>query len=134
MDQQAFNEQVIRQFRSGGPVEGMHRERLVLLTTTGRRSGETHTAPMMFYPDRDGPVVVASNEGAAQHLGWYLNLEADPAVTVELPDETYDAQAVVLDGTDYERVWADVTRDFSFFLDHQRKTQRRIPLVRVARP
>jgi len=133
MDQQAVNEQVIRQFRSGGPVEGMRRERLVLLTTTGRRSAEPRTVPMMFYPDHAGPVVVASNVGAPHHPAWFLNLEADPAVTVELPDETYGTQAEVLDGAEYERVWADVTRDFPFFLDHQSKTRRRIPLVRLAR-
>jgi deazaflavin-dependent oxidoreductase (nitroreductase family) len=133
MDQQAINEQVIHQFRSGGPIDGMHRDRLVLLTTTGRRSGERHTAPMMFYPDRGGPVVVASNSGAAQDPAWYLNLEADPTVTVELSDQTYSADAEVLEGAEYDRVWADVTRDFPFFLEHQKKAQRRIPLVRLAR-
>ncbi|THG28814.1 nitroreductase family deazaflavin-dependent oxidoreductase [Naasia lichenicola] len=128
-DQLQFNAQVIEQFRAGGEVQGLHRERLVLLTTTGRRSGEQITAPMMFHLDGGVPVVIASNMGALAHPGWFLNLEADPEVTVELPDKAYRSRAVVLDGAEYDRVWADVTRDSPFFLEHQAQTPRRIPLV-----
>lgn len=133
MDQHSYNERVIEQFRAGGEIEGMHRDRLLLLTTTGRKSGEPRVAPMMFVQDKGGPVVIASNMGAPHHPAWFLNLEANPAVTVELPDGTYSSEAEVLDGVEYDRVWADLTREFPFFLEHQGKTSRRIPLVRLPR-
>ena len=64
MDIQETNRRVIDQFRSGGPIEGMQRDRLVLLTTTGRRSGEPRTTPMMFHRDGERVLVIASNIGA----------------------------------------------------------------------
>ncbi len=78
MDVREINRRVVEQFRAGGPIEGMHRERLVLLTTTGRRSGEPRTTPLMFDRDGDDVLVIASNVGAPRHPDWYLNLEADP--------------------------------------------------------
>ncbi len=133
VDVRAVNRRVIEQFRAGGPVEGMHRDRLVLLTTTGRRTGTPHTTPMMFHPDGDRILVVASNVGAPAHPDWYLNLLADPAVTVESDADSYAATATPLDGADYERAWADITRLYPFFIDHARKTTRAIPLVALRR-
>ncbi len=86
MDLRETNRRVIAQFRAGGPIEGMRREGLVLLTTTGRRSGEARTTPMMFHRDGDRVLVIASNIGAPQHPDWYLDLVADPHVTVEIGD------------------------------------------------
>jgi hypothetical protein len=63
-DVKAVNERVVAQFRTGGEVDGMHRERLLLLTTTGRRSGQPRTTPMMFHRDGDRVLVIASNVGA----------------------------------------------------------------------
>ena len=93
MDVRETNRRVIAQFRAGGPIEGMQRDRLVLLTTTGRRSGEPRTTPMMFHRDGDRVLVIASNIGAPRHPDWYLNLAADPHVTVEIGDEAYPAIA-----------------------------------------
>ena len=70
MDIREINRRVIDQFRAGGPVEGMQRDRLVLLTTTGRRSGEPRTTPMMFHRDGDRVLVIASNIGAAAEAAW----------------------------------------------------------------
>ena len=106
MDIREINRRVIDQFRAGGPIEGMQRDRLVLLTTTGRRSGEPRTTPMMFHRDGDRVLVIASNVGAAAHPDWYRNLVADPHVTVEIGDETYPALATTTEGADRERVWA----------------------------
>ncbi len=133
MDQLAFNDDLIAKFREGGEIEGMHRDRLLLLTTLGRKTGEPRTAPMMFYIDRD-PVVIASNNGAPRHPSWFLNLEAEPRVTVELPDETYETTAEALDGEDYERVWTEIAAAYPFFAEHQQQAgSRRIPLVRLPR-
>jgi deazaflavin-dependent oxidoreductase (nitroreductase family) len=80
MDVRKINRSVVDQFRAGGAIEGMHRERLVLLTTTGRRTGQPHTSPMMFHRDGDRVLVIASSMGAARHPDWYLNLLAHPQV------------------------------------------------------
>ena len=127
------NRRVIEQFRAGGPVEGMHRERLLLLTTTGRRSGRPHTVPMMFHRDGDRILVIASAAGAPRHPEWYLNLAADPAVTVELPDETYAGVAERLTGEDRARTWAMLKQTYPFFADHEAKVDREIPVVALRR-
>lgn len=131
-----INAHVIDQFRAGGPVEGMHRDRLLLLTTTGRTSGAERTAPMMFHLDPGPPprhVVIASNMGAPKDPAWFANLVADPRVHVELDDEEFDARAVVLTGAEHDRVWADVTAANPFFLEHLARAGRAIPLVALER-
>ncbi|WP_214403026.1 nitroreductase/quinone reductase family protein [Pseudonocardia lacus] len=134
MDITSINRAVIEQFRAGGEVEGMHRDRLLLLTTTGRRSGEPRTSPMMFHPDGERLLVIASNMGAAVHPAWYLNLTADPHVTVEVGDETYPALAETTTGADRERVWAELKRAYPFFADHEEKAgEREIPVVALTR-
>ena len=134
MDIREINRRVVDQFRAGEPVEGMQRDRLVLLTTTGRRSGEPRTTPMMFHRDGDRVLVIASNVGAAAHPDWYRNLAADPHVTVEIGDETYPALATTTEGTDRERVWAELKERYPFFADHEVKAApRTIPVVALTR-
>ena len=133
MDVRETNRRVIAQFRAGGPIEGMRREGLVLLTTTGRRTGESRTTPMMFHRDGDRVLVIASNIGAPQHPDWYLNLVADPRVTVEIGDEAYPAIATPTEGADRERVWAMIKERYPFFADHEKATTRTIPVVALTR-
>ena len=133
MDIQAINRKVIEQFRAGGEIEGMHRERLLLLTTTGARTGLTRTTPMMFHPDGDRVLVMASNAGARKPPDWYTNLTANPSVKVEIGDESYAATATVLKGEERERLWADITTANPFFTDHERKAEREIPVVALTR-
>lgn len=133
MDMRAKNLEVITRFRAGGPIDGMHRERLVLLTTTGARTGERRTTPMMFHRDGDRLLVIASNVGAPRHPHWYTNLVADPHVTVEVGDETYEAIATPASGAEYERLWSMITELYPFFADHQKKTERTIPIVMITR-
>jgi len=133
MDIKAINRQVIDQFRAGGEIEGMHRDRLVLLTTTGVKSGKRRTTLMMFHRDGDRLYVIASNVGAPRHPDWYLNLAAHPQVTVEVSDETYDARAEPLQGEERERVWAMLKENYPFFAEHEAKTDRTIPVVALTR-
>lgn len=133
MDIKAINRQVIDQFRAGGDIEGMHRDRLVLLTTTGVKSGQRRTTPMMFHREDDRLYVIASNVGAPRHPDWYLNLAAYPQVTVEVGDETYDARAEPLQGQERERVWAMLKENYPFFAEHEAKTDRTIPVVALTR-
>jgi deazaflavin-dependent oxidoreductase (nitroreductase family) len=132
MDVREINRRVIEQFRAGGEVDGMHRERLVLLTTTGRRSGEPRTTPMMFHRDGDRILVIASNIGAPRHPDWYLNLVADPEVTVEVGDESGAARRAVartLEGAERETVSEMLKATYPFFAEHERTTTRTIPVV-----
>src|SRR5579862_9102228 len=133
MDAREINRQVIDQFRAGGEIQGMHRDRLVLLTTTGARTGQRRTTPMMFHRDGDRLLVVASNIGAPRHPDWYVNLAASPRVTVEVGDETYDALAKPLAGEQRERAWAMLKENYPFFAEHEAKTERTIPVVALTR-
>jgi deazaflavin-dependent oxidoreductase (nitroreductase family) len=133
VDIRAINPMVIEQFRAGGEIKGMHRDRLLLLTTVGARTGTRHTTPMMFHRDDDGLFVVASNAGAPRHPSWYHNLIAHPRVTVEVGDETFEAVATPLVGEERRRVWATLTAAYPFFADHEAAIDREIPVVRVTK-
>jgi len=129
MDMKEINRKTIEQFRAGGEIDGMHRERLLLLTTVGRKTGAPHTAPMMFVPDGDRVLVIASNMGALKEPDWCGNLSANNRVTVEIGSETYAAQADLLTGDDYARSWAMIKKRYPFFADHEKTAERRIPVV-----
>jgi deazaflavin-dependent oxidoreductase (nitroreductase family) len=133
MDMRAKNREVIEQFRTGGEIQGMHRERLVLLTTVGARTGNRHTTPMMFHRDNDQLLVIASNAGAPKDPDWYRNLVADPHVTVEVGDETFEAVARPATGAEYQRLWSMITELYPFFADHKVKAGRDIPVVVLSR-
>ncbi|MGO4615307.1 nitroreductase/quinone reductase family protein [Nocardia sp. 2YAB30] len=133
MDVQEINRRTIAQFRAGGDIEGMHRDRLILLTTTGRRSGAAHTTPMMFHHDGDRLLIVASNVGAPTHPDWYLNLEKDRRVTVEVGEGAYAALATPLAGEDRARTWAMLEQTYPFFAEHAMCTARIIPVVALTR-
>jgi len=133
MDIADINRRVIEQFRAGGEIEGMHRDRIVLLTTTGARTGQRRTTPMMFHRDGGRLLVVASNVGAPKHPDWYRNLVADPRVTVEVGDETYPAVAATLEGTERARVWSVLKESYPFFAGHEASTERIIPVVALTR-
>jgi deazaflavin-dependent oxidoreductase (nitroreductase family) len=123
MDVSEINKRVIEQFRAGGEIDGMHRERLLLLTTTGARSGRPHAAGRLL--------VIASNAGAPRDPDWYRNLVAHPAVQVEIGDDSYPATATPLTGADRERAWAEMKAAYPFLADHEAKAGREIPVVQL---
>jgi deazaflavin-dependent oxidoreductase (nitroreductase family) len=132
-DIRKINEQTIEGFRAhrgGGPFEGRP---LLLLTTTGRRSGRSHTTPMMYVPDDGRLLVFASCMGAPAHPDWYLNLVADAKVTVEVGAETFEATAQATVGEERDRLFADTAARHTFFTEHQAKTERVIPVVALVR-
>jgi deazaflavin-dependent oxidoreductase (nitroreductase family) len=133
MDIREVNARVIEQFRAGGEIDGMHREGLLLLTTTGVKSGRSRTTPMMFHRDGDRLLVIASNIGAPNHPQWYLNLVADPNVVVEAGNERFDATATPLQGTERERAWTMLKETYPFCAEHEAKTTRLIPVVGLTR-
>ncbi|XVV07776.1 nitroreductase/quinone reductase family protein [Actinosynnema sp. CA-248983] len=126
-----FNQQVIDEFRAnrgrvGGVFEGA---RLILLTTTGARSGRPHTVPLAFLPDGDRILVIGSAAGADRHPAWYHNLLADPKATVEDGVFTYEAKATVLDGEERDTLFARAVEADAGWGEYQAKTSRVIPVV-----
>ena len=129
-DIRAINEKVIADFRAAGGAPGRP---LLLLTTTGARTGRSRTTPMMYVADGDRLLVIASNAGAPRHPDWYRNLVAHPDVTVEVTGEIYAARAEVTAGDERQRLWEIITGQYPFFLEHQAKVRRTIPVVALIR-
>ena len=130
-----WNTKIIAEFRAnegrvGGPFQGAP---MLLLTTTGRRSGERRTNPMMYMADGDRLLVFASKGGAPTDPDWYRNLVANPDVTVELGSESFQAHATVLQGDERDRLYAEQSRRYPGFAEYQRNTTRVIPVVALAR-
>lgn len=113
---------------------GMHH---VVIRTIGRKSGKEHKVALPTWRDPDGvPVVVASYAGAPQHPSWYLNLSdrgANPEVLVRTQSGPYWSVPDILEGAEYDRIWALLTEDRAWYNNYQAKTDRRIPLVRLPR-
>ncbi len=130
-----FNRNVIDEFRSNnGKVGGQFGNApLVLLTTTGAKSGKPHTTPVVYTRDGDNLVVIASMGGAPKSPAWYHNLVANPQVTVELPGETYTAKARVTEGEERDRLFRAQAGLMPNFDEYQTKTTRVIPVVVLER-
>lgn len=129
-DMKAHNRKVIEEYRANKGAGGRP---LLLLTTTGARTGEPRTTPMMYVPDGDRLLVIASNAGAPKHPDWYRNLVANPDVTVEVDAEKYQATAEVPSGAERDRLFAGIVEKYPFFADHQAGVTRTIPVVVLAR-
>ena len=130
-----FNQRNIEEFRAnGGKVTGMFKDRpLLLITTTGARTGKRRTNPLMYMRDGERLVVFASKGGAPTNPDWYHNLVANPTVTVEVGTETFDAQASVAGGPEHDELYARQAKDYPQFGDYQAKTKRQIPVIILER-
>src|SRR5262245_32537786 len=130
-----FNRNLIAEFReNGGKVTGIFGNApLLLLTTTGAKSGEPRTSPVVYTRDGDDYVVIASRGGSPNNPAWYHNLVANPTVAVELPGETFTSRARVATGDERERLYraqADLMPNFD---EYQSKTTRQIPVIVLER-
>ena len=130
-----LNRQVIEEFRANaGRVGGNYEGRpLLLLTTTGRKSGRTYTTPVMYLADGDGYCVFASKGGAPEHPAWYLNLVANPRAIVEVGTERFEARATVIGPDERDALYRKQASLYSQFAEYERKTTRTIPVVRLTR-
>lgn len=130
-----YNTQIIEEFRANAGKVGGHWEGrdLLLLTTTGRKTGRAHTTPIVYTRDGDRLLVYASKAGAPAHPDWYLNLVADPHVVVEVGAERYDAIATPLEGDERDRAFAAQAERNATFAEYQAKTTRVIPVVALTR-
>jgi deazaflavin-dependent oxidoreductase (nitroreductase family) len=132
-DRNDWNRQTIEAFRANkGQVGGVWGGRpLLLLTTTGAKSGKRRTNPMMYLREGDRFFVFASKGGAPTHPDWYHNLLAHPNVTVELGDQTYRAIAKPVTGGERDQIYARWAEQYPQFRDYQEKTTRIIPVIEL---
>ena len=110
----------------GGKFAGKH---LLLLTTTGRKSGHERTVPLRLIEHGENLLVAGSAGGAPRHPGWYHNLKADPAVTVQVGKKVEDRTARVAEGAERDRLWQMFVDADKRFASYQKKTDRLIPVV-----
>ena len=131
-----FDQEIIDQFRANngrlltGPLAG---RTLLLLTTTGARTGRSLTKPLGFTRDGEHYIVIASKAGAPTNPAWFHNLVANPRVTVEVGGERFEAQASVAQGDERERLHAQQAAQIPVFAEYQRRTTRQIPVVVLER-
>jgi deazaflavin-dependent oxidoreductase (nitroreductase family) len=119
--------------RSGGRFLGrMGGQPVLLLQTTGRRSGRTRTTPVQYLVDGDTFVVVASNAGAARPPAWYLNLRADPHARVDIGPRTVDVRAHEATGQERAELWQRLTTANRYLERAARKARRDLPLMALA--
>lgn len=125
-------------YRATGGVFGhwLGPQRTLLLTTTGRKSGQPRTQPITYFAldGRDGPLtLVASNWGSDAPPAWYLNLTAQPAARVQLKGETFPVTAAVATAEEHARLWPLVTARNPQYARYQAATSREIPIVLLRR-
>jgi deazaflavin-dependent oxidoreductase (nitroreductase family) len=118
--------------RTGGRIGGRFRGApCLLLTVTGRKSGQPRTAPLMYGRDGDDYVIIASKGGMPTSPVWWLNLRSNPTAEIEVDGERRRVTAEEVQGEDRERLWKLMTGIYSSYDAYQRKTSRVIPVVRL---
>lgn len=131
-----FGEEHVRRYRETDGEEG-HSWRegstVLLLTTTGRKTGRQHTTPLIYDLDGGNPVIVASKGGAPEHPGWYRNLSKNPEVEVQIKGDRFPARARTAEGEERERLWERMNRMWPQYDSYQDNTERRIPVVVLER-
>jgi deazaflavin-dependent oxidoreductase (nitroreductase family) len=134
-DARDWNTGIINEFRANGGKVGGHfaGAPLLLLTTTGAKTGRQHTTPVMYLQDGERYLVFASKAGAPTNPAWYHNLLAHPTATVEVGTETFPVRATEVKGAERDRLYAEQARRYPGFADYQTKTTRVIPVVALER-
>ena len=112
--------------RLGSKMAG---QSVLLLHTTGRKSGQTHITPTNYYRDGQNYVLVASNWGKTHHPGWFYNLMDQPVTTIQVKNHSLHVKARQAAGEEYDRLWKYVTGQNDFYIRYQNKTRRKIPLM-----
>ena len=105
----------------------------LLMTMTGRKSGEKRTIPIIFTEVDGKYVIIASKGGAPKHPVWYLNVSEDPNVEVQIKNEVFDATARTAEGEERERLWAAAIENWPNYDVYQSRTDREIPVVVLER-
>ena len=135
VEEKDWNRAIIEEFRAnegkvGGPFEGFP---LLLLHTTGAKSGQARVNPLAYQVDGDRLMVFASKAGAPTNPDWFYNVIANPDVTVEVGTETTSARATVLTGEERDRIWRRQVESAPTFGEYEDKSGRTIPVVALDR-
>ncbi len=130
-----WNEKVITEFRAnggkvGGDFEGAP---LLLLHSTGAKSGQERVNPIMYQAVGDGFAIFASKAGADTHPDWYFNLKAHPEARIEVGADEIDVMARILDAQPRESIWQEQKARYPGFADYEAKTERVIPVLMLER-
>jgi deazaflavin-dependent oxidoreductase (nitroreductase family) len=126
-----FGQEHVRVYRETDGEQG-HNWRgttILLLSTTGRVSGQERTTPLIYATDGPTWVVVASKGGAPDHPDWYKNLESDPDATIQVKRERFPVRATTARGGERTRLWRLMTEVWPPYDNYQEKTGREIPVV-----
>lgn len=110
----------------GGNIFGAN---VLLLTTTGRKSGKRYTTPLTYLADGDALVIIASNGGSDSDPDWWRNLKAHPSALVQVGAKHREATAEAAAGAERARLWSSVTKRYPVYRDYERRTKREIPVV-----
>ncbi|MFD8557271.1 nitroreductase family deazaflavin-dependent oxidoreductase [Streptosporangium canum] len=130
-----FGKEHVARYRATDGAEGHEWQgtTALILTTTGRRSGEPRDAPLIYRPHGDDYLVVASNGGADAPPTWYLNLQADPEVEVQVLGDRFRARARTAGAEEKAELWPIMTAAWPSYDEYQAKTEREIPVVVLER-
>ncbi len=134
-DDELFGAEHVRVYRETGGERGYHWRgaKVLLLTTTGRKSGEQRTTPLIHGVDGGRWVIIASKGGAPDHPDWYLNLQADPEITIQVEADEIPVVATTAEGDARARLWSAMREEWPAYDDYQSQTDREIPVVVLER-
>ena len=134
-DPNNWNRQVIEEFRANGGKVGGNFEGIILLLlhTTGAKSGLPRVNPVVTMPDGDKYVIMASTMGRPVNPDWYYNLVANPEVSMEVGTEKFEALATVMEEPERSELFAKMSSVYPTFNEYQRKTSRVIPVINLSR-
>ena len=129
----SFNTALVEEFRAnGGKVAGKYEgANLLLLTTTGAKTGQPRTTPLAYFRFDGKLIIVGSSWGAQSHPAWVRNLWANPSVHVEVGTDSFDATARALSAAEREALWTQVVATAPVFGEYQGRTHRVIPLFEL---
>ena len=130
----ARNVGIVEEFRSnGGHIASRPGQKILLLNTTGAKTRHLRTNPLTYLPGEDCLYVFATKGGSPAHPDWYVNLAANPIVTVEVGSEKYEAIAETISGSERDRIYAKQVVARPHFAEYEGKTNRVIPVVALRR-
>jgi deazaflavin-dependent oxidoreductase (nitroreductase family) len=131
-----FGQEHVERYRATDGEEGYVWKRgttILLLTTTGRKSGERRVQPLIYREIDGKPVIVASKGGAPDHPAWYLNLRDEPGVEVQIKGDVFPARARDAEGDERARLWDRMVEVWPDYSSYQARTDREIPVVVLER-
>jgi deazaflavin-dependent oxidoreductase (nitroreductase family) len=130
-----FGQEHVDRYRATDGEEGHDWQgtQTLILTTTGHRSGQQRSTPLIYGQHGDDYLVVASKGGAPEHPGWFLNLSEDPEVEVQVKGDRFKARARTATPEEKPELWKIMTEQWPAYDEYQQKTDREIPLVVLER-